>query len=296
MKNKKIAVLYGGQSAERDVCLATGTAAYNALIEAGYQNTYLIDVDDTLAEQLVENRPDVCFIALHGTYGEDGRIQGLLEMMKIPYTGSDVTASAVCFDKVLTKQVIQSHDIPTADYYLPALGQEKSLMPCVVKPAREGSTIGISIVNFEEELAPAIQLAEEYEGAVIVEEFIQGKELTVSILNGQVLPAIWIRPKSGFYDYESKYTKGMTEYLFETELSETEMTYINDLALKTYQAMGCTAAARVDFIFDGKEAWVLEVNTLPGMTETSLLPKAAGAAGISFLLLVETLLNGALKR
>lgn len=293
MKNKKITILYGGQSGERDVCLSTGNAVYEVLKNAGYKNINLLDVDNTVAQKLISNRPDVCFIALHGTYGEDGRIQGLLDILEIPYTGSGVSASSASFDKVITKQIIQTNGIPSAEYYLPMLGEKKEIMPCVVKPAREGSTIGITIVKEQAELSDAIKFAASHDKKVIVEKFIEGKEITVSILDGQVLPAIWIKPKKGFYDYESKYTIGMTEYIFETGLTSKQMDYVNELALKTYKAMECIAAARVDFIFDGVEAWVLEVNTLPGMTSTSLLPKAADAAGISFLELVEKLLKGA---
>ncbi len=293
MKNKAIAVLYGGKSSEREVCLKTGRAVYNAMLKGGFKNICLIDVDKNLCKNIDKFNPDICFIALHGTYGEDGKIQGLLEMLEIPYTGSGVFANAVAFDKDITKQLLNINNIKTPNYYLSDNLPEDLTFPCIVKPAREGSTIGITIVEKESELHPAIDEAKKYDSKVLIEDFIDGKEITVSILNGKVLPHIYIRPKNGFYDYESKYTKGMTEYLFETGLTERQIEKINFTALKIYEIFSCEGAARVDFIFDGQNAWVLEINTLPGMTETSLLPKAANKAGISFLELVEELLKGA---
>ncbi len=295
MKDKKIAVLYGGLSKEREVSLKTGKAVYDALKKSKYRNVDLIDVDKNIATKLLREKPDVCFIALHGSYGEDGKIQGMLEMMGIAYTGSNVESSATCFDKVITKQILEYHKIFTPDYYLPFKNEHKDFLKSVVKPAREGSTLGISIIDNEEDLKEAIKQAYQFDNKVLVEEFIAGKEITVSILFGEVLPAIWIKPKNGFYDYEAKYTKGMTEYIFDTGLSKSEIEMINKIALKTYEIMECEGAARVDFIYDGKKAWVLEVNTLPGMTETSLLPKSADKAGISFIRLVEKLIEGAVS-
>jgi D-alanine-D-alanine ligase len=295
MKDKKIAVLYGGLSKEREVSLKTGKAVYDALKKSKYRNVDLIDVDKNIATKLLREKPDVCFIALHGSYGEDGKIQGMLEMMGIAYTGSNVESSATCFDKVITKQILGYHNIITPDYYLPFKNEHKDFLKSVVKPAREGSTLGISIIDNEEDLKEAIKQAYQFDNKVLVEDFIEGKEITVSILFGEVLPAIWIKPKNGFYDYEAKYTKGMTEYIFDTGLSKSEIEMINKIALKTYEIMECEGAARVDFIYDGKKAWVLEVNTLPGMTETSLLPKSADKAGISFIRLVEKLIEGAVS-
>jgi D-alanine-D-alanine ligase len=292
MRNNKIAVLYGGKSNEREVCIKTGNAVYNTLVKNGYNKVYLIDVDKDICIKLNELRPDICFIALHGTYGEDGKIQGLLEMLEIPYTGSGVAANAIAFDKDITKKLFKLYEINTPEYCL-ADNIENVKYPCIVKPAREGSTIGISIVENESELKPAIDEARKFDDKVIIEDFIQGKEITVSILNGEVLPQIYIKPKSGFYDYESKYTKGKTEYLFETGISKEKEQEINDFALKAYQALSCEGAARVDFIFDGENAWALEINTLPGMTETSLLPKSVERAGMNFLRLIEELLKGA---
>jgi len=293
MKDKKIVVLYGGLSSEREVSLKTGKAVYNALIENGYSNVILVDVDKNIAQTLIDLKPHVCFNALHGKFGEDGTIQGLLEILGIRYTGSNVAASAVAFDKVLSKYVFIANGIPTADYVVLKSNVTINIPfeKCVVKPAREGSTIGISIVEDEKDFADAVNLAFKYDSKVIIEKFINGKELTVSVVGEEVFPPIWIRPKKGFYDYESKYTKGMTEYVFETGLSIGEIEVLKELALKSVKVLGCASAARVDFIYDGNEFYVLEVNTCPGMTETSLLPNAAREAGLSFIGLIEKMLD-----
>ncbi|UOD33891.1 D-alanine--D-alanine ligase [Deferribacteraceae bacterium V6Fe1] len=293
MKDKKIVVLYGGLSSEREVSLKTGKAVYNTLVENGYSNAILVDVDKSIAQTLIELKPDVCFNALHGKFGEDGTIQGLLETLGIKYTGSNVAASAVAFDKVLSKYVFVANAIPTADYVVLENNVDIDIPfeKCVVKPAREGSTIGISIVENAKDFFEAVNLAFKYDSKVIVEKFINGKELTVSVVGDEVFPPIWIRPKKGFYDYESKYTKGMTEYIFETGLSIDELEVLKELALKSVKVLGCTSAARVDFIYDGNEFYVLEVNTCPGMTETSLLPNAARKAGLSFIELIEKMLE-----
>lgn len=293
MKNKKIVVLYGGLSSEREISLKTGRAVYNTLVENGYNNVILVDVDKNIAQTLIDLKPDICFNALHGKFGEDGTMQGLLETLGIKYTGSNVAASAVAFDKVLSKYVFIANGISTADYVVLESNVNINIPfeKCVVKPSREGSTIGVSIVDNQKDFVDAVCLAFNYDSKVIVEKFISGKELTVGLVAEEVLPPIWIRPKKGFYDYESKYTKGMTEYIFETGLSESELNRLKELALKSVKVLGCTSAARVDFIYDGNEFYVLEVNTCPGMTETSLLPKAARKAGLSFIELIEKMLE-----
>lgn len=292
LKNKiKIAVLYGGLSSEREVSLKTGKGIYDALIKKGYMNTLLIDVDWNIAEKLLSEKPDFCYIALHGRYGEDGTIQGLLEMMRIPYNGSGVAASAVAFDKVVSKSVFEFNGIPTPEYFILTDEKHSPFYPCVVKPAREGSTIGITIVKSDEEFKDAVNIARRYDNKVLVEKFVSGKELTISIIDELILPPIWIRPVKGFYDYESKYTKGMTEYIFDTGLSEDQNDYIKLIAKGAYDSLGCFSAARVDMIFDGEKAYVLEVNTLPGMTETSLLPNAAKKYGISYEDLVDMIVR-----
>ncbi|MCA1927999.1 MAG: D-alanine--D-alanine ligase [Calditerrivibrio sp.] len=291
MLKDKIAVLYGGLSSEREVSLKTGKGIYDALIRKGYKNTVLIDVDWSIAGKLLNEKPDFCYIALHGRYGEDGTIQGLLEMMRIPYNGSGVSASAVAFDKILSKSIFEFNDIPTPNYFILGNEEHSPFYPCVVKPAREGSTIGITIVERDEEFKEAVNIAKRYDSKVLVEKFVSGKELTISIIDDLILPPIWIRPVKGFYDYESKYTKGMTEYIFETELSEEQNSYIKLIAKQAYDSVGCFSAARIDMIFDGEDAYVLEVNTLPGMTETSLLPNAARKYGISYEDLVDMIVK-----
>ncbi|MCX8084511.1 MAG: D-alanine--D-alanine ligase [Calditerrivibrio sp.] len=287
MYSDKIAVLYGGVSSEREVSLKTGRGIYSALLKRGYDNTILIDVGWDIAEILIREKPDFCFIALHGKYGEDGTIQGLLEMMRIPYNGSGVAASVVAFDKVLSKKIFKEAGIPTADYFVYNGESSSPFYPCVVKPSREGSTIGITIVKDDSEFVSAIDEAKRYDNKIIVEKFVQGKELTISIIDDLILPIIWIRPLKGFYDYTSKYTKGLTEYLFDTGLDCKEEQLVKDVAKRAYDILECRSAARVDVIYDGKTPYVLEVNTLPGMTETSLLPNAAAKFGLSYEDVVE---------
>ncbi|MGB9731960.1 MULTISPECIES: D-alanine--D-alanine ligase [Calditerrivibrio] len=289
MLSDKIAVLYGGLSSERDVSIKTGNGIYNALLRKGFKNSFLLDADWSLPEKLIKHKPDFCYIALHGRYGEDGTVQGLLEYMRIPYNGPGVTASAISFDKVITKKILKSANIPTADYFVYKNEQSSPFYPCVVKPAREGSTIGVTIVYEDKEFLQAIDDAKKYDNKIIVERFVKGKELTISIIDDLVLPIIWIRPKKGFYDYTSKYTKGMTEYFFETGLTPKEEEMVKKVAKDAYDVVGCEGASRVDIIYDGEIPNVLEINTLPGMTETSLLPNAAAKYGIAYDELVEML-------
>lgn len=275
-------------SSEREVSLRSGQAAYDALVRLGYDTT-LIDMGRDVAEKIKDCGAEVCFIALHGTYGEDGRIQGMLDIMGILYTGSDFQSNMVAFDKLLSKEQFVKCKVPTPAYIVPK-DEGMPFKKCVVKPCRQGSSVGIHIVDNEKDYKAALEDAAKYDSKLMVEECIMGKELTIAILDGQVLPIIWIRPKSGVYDYESKYTKGMTEYVFETEIPEKEYENIQQTALKAFESVGCTGYGRVDVIYDGKEAYVLEVNTLPGMTETSLLPKAAGKAGMTFDMMVQKML------
>lgn len=296
MKNMKIAILYGGFSSEREVSLKTGKAVFDNLVKGGYKKVHLIDVDKNIVSTLLDIKPDVCFNALHGKFGEDGTIQGLLESMSIKYTGSNVSASVVAFDKALSKMTFDAAKLPTADYFV----WEKESLPevpfdkFVVKPAREGSTIGVSIVTDKAQLESAIIEARKFDKKLVIENFIEGKELTVSILGQTILPPIWIKPKKGFYDFESKYTKGMTVYVFETGLSDEELARLREVSLKAFNLLGCSGAGRVDLIYDGNDFNILEVNTSPGMTETSLLPNAARKYGMNFLMLVEKILEMAI--
>ncbi|MGA1846320.1 D-alanine--D-alanine ligase [Deferribacter abyssi] len=288
--DKRIAVLYGGFSSEREVSLKTGKAVYDALLALGYE-AYLIDVDRKVYEKIREVKPDYCFIALHGKYGEDGTIQGLLEIMGIPYSGADHISSVIAYDKHYSKLLAEKFGILTPEYYLPDDEDDVRFTPCVIKPAREGSSIGVSIINEKSNFADGYKLAKKYDSKILVERFIKGKELTVGIVNGEVLPVIWIKPKKGVYDYESKYTKGLTEYLFETGLSKEEEDRLKEIALNFSKKIGCSGLCRIDFIFDGKDFYMLEINTIPGLTETSLLPKAAAKAGYSFNKLIDLIIG-----
>ncbi len=304
MKKKKIGVMMGGLSHEREISLKTGKAILKALVEKGY-HALAMDVGQDIAETLIKERIEMAFIALHGRFGEDGTIQGMLEVMRIPYTGSGVLASALALHKIMAKKFFFCENIPTPTYEV-FLREEieknspRALslpLPLVVKPAREGSTIGVSIVRKEEELGPALKEAGKYDEEILVEEFMKGKEITVGILEGIPLPIIEIAPKSGFYNFHSKYTKGETEYILPARISREKYLYAQEISLKAFQVLGCSGCARVDLMTDEDEnPFVIDVNTMPGMTETSLLPKAAAYAGISFEDLVERiLLRGSLK-
>ncbi len=292
-KNTKICVIYGGLSAEREVSLKSGKNMADALIKS-YPNTTLIDADHSLAEKISKLKPDLCVIALHGTYGEDGCVQGMLEMMGIPYTGAGVSASAVAFDKLLAKHTFIDYKLPTPKYeLLSKVESEPPFMPCVVKPARQGSSIGVTIVKEKSQYKKACEEAFKYDDKVICEEFIEGKELTIPVMEGEAFPPIWIRPKKGFYNYENKYTAGMTEYLLDTGLSSGRIRNLKKLAVKAYNALGCRSMARIDFIATDRKFYIIEANTVPGMTATSLVPKSAGRLGISFEEIVKRIAESA---
>lgn len=296
MHNKKIGVLLGGISAERDISLRTGQAALSALQRLGYR-AVAVDVGDNLPEQLTRAAIEVAFICLHGRFGEDGRVQGLLEMLQIPYTGSGVLASSLNIDKVATKQMLLYHGLPTPGFSVFRSGENVEdlvrncrQLPLVVKPSREGSTIGISIAHTPEELRQGLVAAAALDRTVVVEDYIDGAELTVSVVNGTALPIIQIVPKSGFYDYHAKYTAGETEYLLPAPLASELYKKIQQVSVEIYSKLGCRGAARVDFMLNEQDFYCLEVNTIPGMTETSLLPKAAAEGGWDFDELVERIL------
>ena len=293
---KTIGVLLGGLSAEREISLKTGNAALQALQQLGY-SAVGIDVNRNLPQQLSEAGIEVAFIALHGRFGEDGRVQGLLEMLQIPYTGSGVLASSIAIDKVVTKQLLIYHDLPTPKFdfmrswdLINDLLKRNDRLPLVIKPSREGSTIGITIARDTKTLRSGIETAASLDGTVLVEDFIDGDELTVSVLNGEALPVIKIVPKSGFYDYQAKYNSGDTEYLLPAPIDQNIYRTVQQAAVKACNVLGCRGAARVDFMLSKDKFYCIEVNTIPGMTETSLLPKAAQAAGVDFPQLVETIL------
>ncbi len=295
-KDKKIGVLMGGLSAEREISLRSGGACLKALVSRGY-DAVAIDAGRDLPLRLKDEGIEVAFIALHGRYGEDGTVQGLLEVIGIPYTGSGVLASAIAINKAVTKDVLVSKGIRTPAFVSVNRVEDaerlKIQLPVVVKPAKEGSTIGINIVRGAEELVPALSEAFRFDSLVVIEEFVEGREVTVSVLDGNPMTIIEVRPKSGFYDFHSKYTAGMTDYICPAEISSEINKVCKDMALSVYKAVGCSGAARVDMIIDEAGPQVIEINTIPGMTETSLLPKAAACEGMSFDDLVERILDGA---
>ena len=304
MKDKKVVVLMGGPSAEREVSLNTGNAILGALVEKGY-NAVGIELDPPkLFEQLKSSGCDVVFNAIHGEFGEDGKLQGALELLGIPYTGSGVLASAMAMDKAASKHLFVASAIstPKSKVYTKVdlkrdLVKEitaEFAIPVVVKSAAQGSSIGVTIVEKQEDLPEAIKNAFEYSPNILVEEFIKGRELTVAVWGNErkeALPIIEIIPHSGKYDYKSKYTKGATEYIVPAELDEIIVQKVQAVALRAFDVLGCTGIARVDIMLgENGVPYVLEVNSVPGMTATSLVPKAAKAAGISFTDLCEKLL------
>lgn len=299
LRTKRIGVLLGGLSAERDVSLRSGEAIAQALESRGF-DVARIDVGRDVARRLLDERVEVAFIGLHGRYGEDGCIQGLLESMFVPYTGSGVLASAMAMDKVVTKRIFQLAEVPVADWMVVPRDQMPSAaslpfgVPCVVKPSREGSSVGVSLVEREEDLAAAVAEAARHPGEVLVERYVKGREINVAVLDGEALGAIEIRSSRAFYDYTAKYTAGMTQYVYPAPVTPEEDARLSELAVRAYAALGCQGAARVDFIAPPSgDPLCLEVNTLPGMTATSLLPKIAAGRGLDFPSLCERLLMGA---
>lgn len=300
MKQHKIGVLMGGLSSEREVSLRSGEAVLAALRDRGYRADPIY-VDRDLDLVLRQSGINAAFIALHGRYGEDGCVQGLLETMGIPYTGSDVLASALAMHKVRAKELFRLNNVPTPAYYVarpddadPIARHGDFGYPCVVKPAREGSSVGVTIVHGESELAGALEAAACFDGDILVERYIAGREVSVAVLGDRALGAVEIAPKSGFYDYGAKYQKGGSEYFIPPRLSPERYRGILAQAVRAHHALGCRGATRVDLIVaDAGNEVVLEVNTIPGMTPTSLLPKIADSAGISFGELCEAILLAA---
>lgn len=320
MANEHIAVLFGGRSLERDVSLLTGHRVGRALEEAGYRVTS-IDVDESLVRRLEDLCPDAAFIALHGKGGEDGTVQELLEIVGIPYTGSGVLASILAMDKVLTKHILEREGIPTprfhafSDAAFRELGAKDALeiiarevgLPIVVKPAAQGSALGINFAREARDLPAAMVSALSFDRKVLLERQIEGRELAVSILDRsaqaggaedglQVLPIVEAIPKSDhdFYDFDSRYTPGETDFVVPAELDDATRERVEDLARRTFRVLGCSGFGRVDMILDeAGTPWVLELNTIPGLTETSLMPLAAEAIGLSFQELVEVVVQTA---
>jgi len=334
-----IALLLGGTSSERHVSMASGRGMAEALTERGHTVLLFdparggsarisfdeLELPTTIAptpEELaafsntavleavmsIPETVDVVALALHGSPGEDGTVQSVLEMRGLPYTGSGPLASALALDKAMSKRLFEHAGVDTPRWFLEPSGvnAEASIAeqadqvtgyPVVVKPNVGGSTVGLTIVEDESGLAEAFALAGRYSPSVLFEEFIEGRELTVTVLGEETLPAVEIRPKSGIYDYANKYTAGRTEYFCPAELTRAIEEEMRDLALRAHEALGCTGYSRVDFRLDPDGGlWCLEVNTLPGMTATSLVPKAAAAAGIDYTTLCERIVQLGLER
>jgi D-alanine-D-alanine ligase len=302
LTKSRIAVLMGGLSAEREISLRSGQAVYQALVRRGYQ-VVAIDAAADVTEALQAQKIQMVFLALHGRGGEDGSMQGLLEVLHLPYTGSGIRASAVAMHKAVTKTLLAAHGIPVppgvtvpASKPLPACPASVKF-PLVIKPVSEGSTIGVSIIRRASEWQSALRRAYAYDREALAERYIPGRELTVSVLDGEALPAVEIRTKRGFYDFTAKYTKGQSEYLCPAPLSPVIARRVKALSVRTYRILGCDGAARVDFrLTPAGRPYVLEVNTIPGMTEVSLLPMAAAKAGLEYDQLTERILGSAMRR
>lgn len=301
-----VVVLKGGWSAERDVSLNSGAACAKALRELGYKVTE-IDVTPDVAEKLAKAKPDVVFNALHGKFGEDGCMQGLMEIMGIPYTHSGVLASSIAMDKPVAKRVFEAAGLRCPDG-MTLTGAEllscgdPMKRPFVVKPADEGSSVGVVIVTAEDNRPLSVILqgmsAERKKQPYLVETYIPGREITVAVLSGKAMGVTEIRPKEGFYDYTNKYTDGKTEHLCPAPLSEKERAHVMNLAEKAHEVLGCRGLTRSDFRFNDQEDgifYLLELNTQPGMTALSLSPEIAQHAGISFNELVRLLVEDALR-
>lgn len=300
LKTNKIGVLFGGLSAEREVSLKSGVAVYQALAAQGF-NAVAIDVGRDLADVLKSEGIEVAFIALHGRYGEDGCVQGLLELLRIPYTGSGVLASALAMHKLYSKQVFAASGILTAPFRCYRRGETVRLadlpftLPLVVKPVQEGSSVGVSIVKQEAGLAHALELAFHHDDEILVEQYIKGQEVQIGILDDTPIGAIEIVPKNEFYDFEAKYTDGMAEHIFPARLKPALYEKALQIGLAAHRSLGCKGYSRVDLLVTSTgDCFVLEVNTLPGMTALSLLPEiAAKGAGLTFEELVSRILKSA---
>ena len=294
----RITVMLGGPSAEREVSLRSGASVAEALRSRGHE---VSELDPRSPGWNLPAGTQVVFLALHGTYGEDGTVQSELDQLGMPYTGCDAAASRIAFDKALTKEWCVAAGVPTAKHVLVSAANTPWPRgwnpPVVIKPVRQGSSVGLQFVERVAEWPTALTEALRYDSQVLVEEKIIGRETTVGILDGQALPLVEIRPKAGAYDYRNKYTVGATEYLCPAPLDEATTIRVQEAGRAAFNAVGCRDYARVDVMVRANgDPVVLEVNTLPGMTETSLLPKAAAAAGIPYAELCERMVKLALQR
>lgn len=303
-KNKLILVLMGGWNSESEISKRSGESVFNALLKLGY-NAVKLNFTHNISQDLVKIKPDIVFNALHGRYGEDGRVQGVLDIMQIPYTHSGLLASAICMDKVLTRKICSLEGIISPKFEILKKGQDeinkqkiyKIGKPFVIKPINEGSSVGVEIIlpNTKYDFD---NYNWQYGDEMIIESYIAGQEVHVAVIDGKALGAIEVSPHGLFYDYNCKYTSGMTDYIMPAKISEKKYSEILKLAEKCYHAVNCKGIARVDFILNNKNNgddnfYLLEINTHPGFTNTSLVPKIANYVGISFEEIVEFLVNKA---
>jgi D-alanine-D-alanine ligase len=306
----RVAILKGGSSLERGVSLRSAARVEDAVEALGHEPIGL-DAGPDLTVRLREERPDVAFIALHGPGGEDGTVQELLEILDIPYTGPGVAACALCMDKVASKHEMRSSGLPTPGWAafnataFRELGAADTLeeieaklgFPLVIKPARQGSSLGVEFASGRDQVPQALIAAFSYDDRVLLEQYVKGRELAVSVLGAEPLPIVEAIPREeDFFNFEARYEIGRTEYVCPADLSETEARTVQELATKTYELLGCTGFARVDLMLGDDGPQVLEVNAIPGLTDTSLFPMAAEAAGIDFTQLVERILASARER
>lgn len=285
----KVAVLMGGDSSEREVSLNSGQAVLQGLKRKGV-DAHAVDVHHPeIISRLLQEKFDAAFIALHGEGGEDGVIQGLLEILRIPYTGSDVSASSIAMNKIASKRIWQALGYPVLPYQILTKGFDPNKviaelgLPLAVKPASQGSTVGVSKVSSLEELLPAYEKAAIYPGDVMVEPWIEGKEFTVGIVGKAILPSIYIQPAEPYYDYFAKYQSNDTQYFVPSGVTDEQENYLSDITFKAYQALGCSGWGRADFMQDKQgNFWLLEMNTVPGLTDHSLVPMGVKALGLTF--------------
>ena len=306
----KVAVLKGGRSLERGVSLRSGARVEDALERLGHE-AISIDVDAQLVERLLAEAPDAAFVALHGPGGEDGTVQELLEILDIPYTGPGVAACGRCMDKIAAKNELREAGIPTPDWFafnataFRELGAADALeqietrlgFPLVVKPASGGSALGVKLVAEVSGMPEALLAAFSYDDRVLLERYVRGRELAVSVLGSEALPIVEAIPREGdLYDFEARYEIGRTEFVCPAELDDGTEAAVNEAALRAFDVLGCSGFARVDLMLGEQDPEVLEVNAIPGLTDTSLLPQAAEAAGLTFEQLVERVLELAMER
>lgn len=301
----KVALLQGGRSLERGVSIRSGQRVTEALLGLGHE-VDVMDLGPELVNRLDSSRPDVAFIALHGTEGEDGTVQALLELLDIPYTGPGVAACKRCMDKSLAKYILREHGLPTPDWvtYSEAairdFGAASTFgsavkrvgLPLVAKPASQGSSLGVKVVTEFEQIPGALITALSYDSRALLEGWVNGRELAVSVLGGEALPVVEAIPtSSNSYDFEARYEIGGASFECPADLSETETAEVERVALAAYEALGCSGFARVDLILAESGPQILEINAIPGLTETSLLPQAAEAAGMDFNTMVQKILD-----